>query len=222
MSTYDDEPTFDEDETPAEEESSNRTFLVSAGVLGGLVLLGLLCAAGYLFFQRGSGQQTEATAYAQATNQQATIQVGLTQNAQVQGLTLTAAVTNTVPPTNTPVIAQATSTTAGGPTQDPVVAATVAAGFTQLANSTQDPAAAATIGAGLTQIANATQNPATATIAAGFTQLAMSTQTVIATSTALPNTGFADDIGAPGLLLMAIALVVVIFLVRRLRAVPTK
>jgi hypothetical protein len=45
---------------------------------------------------------------------------------------------------------------------------------------------------------------------------------VIATSTALPNTGFADDIGAPGLLLMAVGLVAVIFLVRRLRAVPGK
>ena len=79
---------------------------------------------------------------------------------------------------------------------------------------------AATIAVGLTQLASA-QNPATATIAAGFTQLAVSTQTVIATSTALPNTGFADDIGAPGLLLMALALVVVIFLVRRLRSSPS-
>lgn len=221
MSTYDEEPTFD-DETPPEEEGSNRTFLVAASILGGLVLLALLCGAGYIFFTRNTSQQQEATAFAQATNQEATIQVGLTQKAIEQAaadaLTQTAAPTNTVPPTNTPVIAEATSTPFG---QDPVVAATIAAGFTQLANSTQDPAAAATIGAGLTQLANATQNPATATIAAGFTQLAMSTQTVIATSTALPNTGFADDIGAPGLLLLAIALVVVIFLVRRLRASPS-
>ena len=59
MTTYDDEPTFD-DETPPEEESSNRTFLVSAGILGGLVLLALLCGAGYIFFTRGNQQQSEA------------------------------------------------------------------------------------------------------------------------------------------------------------------
>ena len=29
------------------EESSNRTFLLVAGILGGLVLLGLLCIVGY-------------------------------------------------------------------------------------------------------------------------------------------------------------------------------
>jgi len=36
----------------------------------------------------------------------------------------------------------------------------------------------------------------------------------------LPNTGFVDDVGAPGLMLIAVALVAVIFLVRRLRGSP--
>ncbi len=299
MSNYDEEPTFDDETPPEEEEGSNRTFLIAAGVLGGLVLLGLLCAAGYIFFTRSNTQSAEATAYLAATNQQATIQVGLTQkavsNAAAQALTLTAAPTNTLPPTSTPVIAQATSTqveallnpadvatlaagltksassqsnsaatAAAGQTQmassQSNATATVAAGSTQLAASTQDPAVVGTIAAGLTQLASAqnnlaatsavnltqaaliqtseaatitvgltqlasanlTQSPATATIAAGLTQLAMSTQTVIATSTALPQTGFADQAGIPGLLLMAIALVVVIFLVRRLRSTPAK
>jgi hypothetical protein len=176
--SYDEETTF-EDETPPE-EASNRTFLIAAGILGGLVLLGLLCVVGYIIFSRGSNQQAEETALQQATNQAATIQAGLTQTAIVVGLTQTAAVTNTVPPTNTPVIAEATVTP------------------------------------------SPTENPATATVAAAFTQLAVSTQTVIATSTALPNTGFVDEFGAPGLMLIAIALVVVIFLVRRLRAAPTR
>jgi hypothetical protein len=179
MTMYDDEnPAFDDENPP--EESSNRTFLIIAGVLGGLVLLGILCVAGYLIFSRSSNQQAEAVALQQATQQAATIQAGLTQTAAVQALTQTAAVTNTVPPTNTPVIAQATETSS--PTPD----------------------------------------PATMTVAAAFTQIAVSTQTVVSTSTALPNTGFADDIGAPGLMLMAIALVAVIFLVRRLRAAPTR
>jgi len=41
-------------------------------------------------------------------------------------------------------------------------------------------------------------------------------------STALPNTGFADDVGIPGMFALALALVVVIFLVRRLRGVATR
>ncbi len=178
MSTFDEETTFEEETPP--EESSNRTFLLIAGILGGLVLLGLLCVVGYIIFSRGTSQQAEATALQQATNQAATIQVGLTQTAIVVGETRTAAVTNTVPPTNTPVIAQATGTP------------------------------------------SPTENPATVTVAAAFTQLAISTGTVIATSTALPNTGFVDEFGAPGLMFMALALVAVIFLVRRLRATSTR
>ena len=65
-----------------------------------------------------------------------------------------------------------------------------------------------------------TPNPATATVGAAFTQIAVSTQTIIPTSTALPNTGFADEVGLPGMFAMAVVLIVVIFLVRRLRATP--
>jgi len=178
MSNFDDEPTFDEETPP--EEASNRTFLLVAGILGGLVLLAFCAIVGYILFTRGTNQQAEQVALQQATQQAATIQVGLTSTAAAQALTATAAVTNTVPPTNTPVIAQPTATVT--PTHD----------------------------------------PATETVAAAFTQIAVSTQTVIATSTALPKTGIADDLGAPGLMLMAIALVAVIFLVRRLRAAPTR
>jgi hypothetical protein len=176
--SYDDNTDFDDANPP--EESSNRTFLWAATGLGGLVLLGLLCIVGYFFLRNNSNQQTQSTAEFQLTQQQATIQAGVTQTLIVQNLTQTAAVTNTVPPTSTPVIAEATSTL------------------------------------------TATANPATATLGAAFTQIANSTQTIIPTSTALPNTGFADDVGAPGLILIAIVLVVVIFLVRRLRASPSQ
>jgi len=37
------------------------------------------------------------------------------------------------------------------------------------------------------------------------------------TPTALPDTGFIDDVGLPGLLGLAAALVLVVFIVRRLR-----
>jgi len=121
------------DEDPLE-ESNNRLFLIVAGILGGFVLLGLLCIAGYLFFRNSTNQQSEATGQFLATQQAATIQAGLTQTNIAQDLTQTAGVTNTVPPTNTPVIAQATATISA--TANPATA-TVGAAFTQIAVSTQ-------------------------------------------------------------------------------------
>jgi cytoskeletal protein RodZ len=116
-------------------------------------------------------------------------------------------------------------------------AATVQVGLTQTAvarASTQGAAATATLPPTSTPVisvasatASPTSNPATATVGAAFTQIAaqaaaVTTGTVIATSTALPNTGFADDVGLPGMFALALALVIVIFLVRRLRAVPAR
>ncbi|MCE9647199.1 MAG: hypothetical protein K8S20_14475 [Chloroflexi bacterium] len=64
---------------------------------------------------------------------------------------------------------------------------------------------------------------ATATVGAALTQAAIAQQTVVVTTTALalPNTGFADDVGLPGLVVMALVFVVVILLARRLRVAPT-
>ena len=67
-----------------------------------------------------------------------------------------------------------------------------------------------------------TPNPATATVGAAFTQIAASTQTIFPTTTALPNTGFADDVGIPGMFALALGLVILIFLARRLRATPAR
>lgn len=64
-----------------------------------------------------------------------------------------------------------------------------------------------------------TVDPATETVAALLTQQAGGT--LVPTATALPDTGFADDFGVPGLLLIAGVLMVVIILSRRLRASST-
>ena len=90
---------------------------------------------------------------------------------------------------------------------------------TQQAISTVTPTGTPVIAAA-SPTSTETPNPATATVGAAFTQIAVSTQTIIPTSTALPNTGFADEVGFPGMFAMAVVLVVVIFLVRRLRAAP--
>ncbi|MBN1305482.1 MAG: LPXTG cell wall anchor domain-containing protein [Anaerolineales bacterium] len=65
-----------------------------------------------------------------------------------------------------------------------------------------------------------TDDPATATVAALQTQVAQSTQTIVFTTTALPNTGLADDIGIPGIVGILVVLVAVILITRRLRTSP--
>lgn len=68
--------------------------------------------------------------------------------------------------------------------------------------------------------ASPTSNSRTATVAALLTQAAVDQLTTTATPTAseLPDTGFAEDLGVPGLVGLTLVLVVVIFLARRLRA----
>ena len=70
-------------------------------------------------------------------------------------------------------------------------------------------------------LAPGTSSAATATVGAALTQAAAAQLTIVVTTTALPNTGFADDLGLPGLVVMALAFVIVILLARRLRVAPT-
>ena len=65
MSNFDDNTEFDDANPP--EESNNRTFLLVAGILGGLVFLALLCLVGYFVLANNTTQQNDATAQAQAT-----------------------------------------------------------------------------------------------------------------------------------------------------------
>ncbi|MBV6397176.1 MAG: hypothetical protein HFACDABA_02781 [Anaerolineales bacterium] len=71
---------------------------------------------------------------------------------------------------------------------------------------------------------SAPADPQTATVAAALTQAAQAqlTVTFLPTSTAvMPTSGFADEAGLPGLVVMTIALVAVILLARKLRSAPT-
>ena len=177
-----DDLNYEDEETPPE-ESSNRTFLIAAGILGGIVLLSIACLAGYALVilpQQRAAQTGEQNA--QAT-QNAQINEALTATGVAFDLSQTPQATETLFPTDTPVVAQPTATN--------------------------------------TMEFTLTPDPATLTVAAGFTQLAASTSTVVITSTALPTSGFADEVGLPGLMIAAVVLVAVIFLARRLRASPT-
>jgi len=175
------------EETISTSRGSNRTFLIVAGILGGILLIALLAIAGYAVLylpSRDTGQQTQV-AEINATNTAVAEEAQLT--AIAKQVTMTPTFTATSPPTNTPtMIPSSTSTPVLAPTNTP--------------DGTEDPAATETVAALLTQQAGGGEGA-----------------TPIPTATALPDTGFADDFGVPGLVLVAGVLMVIIILSRRLR-----
>jgi hypothetical protein len=179
----DEEPAVEE-AGPPPEENSNRPFILAAAILGGIVLLSLLCILGYALFlrpmltARDASRRSTAVAVNAATGAAATLTV------EAQSFTAT--------PTNTPPLPTITKT----PT--PVVV---------IATNTSLPAGELT----------------TATFQALQTTVAASKLTLTpgATATGLPTSGWADEVGAPTLVMIAAALILVIFLVRRLRTSGT-
>ena len=171
------------DEAPPE-KNGNRTFLIIAGVLGGIMVLALLCIAGLALFRYLPGQKADqsanatniaqATAMALAASETASAPIVLPATATLRPTVIP---TNTQRPTNTPVIVL-------GPTKSPTI-----------------------------DIALATRNALLTEAAVA----ASPTPTPRPTTTALPETGIADELGTPGLLTAAFVLVVIIFLMRRLR-----
>lgn len=181
---------IDSEETISTSRGSNRTFLVVAGILGGILLIALLAIAAYAVVylpSRDTGQQTQVAAI-NATNTAVAEEAQLT--AIAKQITLTPTLTATLPPTET---------------------------LTPVPTNTSTPVLAPT------NTPEETLDPATATVAALLTQQARDGEgeTPIPTTTALPDTGFVDDFGVPGLLLAAGVLMVVIILSRRLRASST-
>jgi hypothetical protein len=197
MSMYGEEDVNFEEDADQPEESNNRTFLLAIGAIGVLVFILLLCIGGYFLFTKVLGGGGAANISAQQTQEAAATQ---DINAQIAaGLTSTSiaatALASSLPPTETPT-----------PSPTPVVA---------LPTDTPD---------------QGTPDPATATIAAALTHAAAITQTVVLTSTgiptagpaALPNSGFADEVGLPMLVGLTLALLLVIFVARRLRGAPVR
>jgi hypothetical protein len=181
-------------ETPEGPESSNRTFLIVGGILAAIVLLTLVCFA--ILLAR-SGKLFAPSASAKST--QTAIAVANAAQAQQGTATALAALFTATPlpsplPSVTSTVIVLASPTAPSPT--PVVA--------QPSNTPviADAALTATMGALQTAVAGNL------------------TQTATQLSTVMPKTGFADEVGLPGLVILAVVLVAVIFLARRLRSSP--
>ena len=183
-----DENNFDDnldDEQLPEESNNNRTFLIAAGILGGIILLSVACFVAVYLFTQNANSQAESQAAA------------ITQTAAVASNFINEALTSTAEAAIFPTA-----------TEPPVVnVATM--------TSTPDPNASPTVGAG-------TPAAATATVGAALTQAAIAQLTIIPTTTALPQTGFIEDFGIPGLAVMALAFIIVILMARRLRVAPTR
>ncbi len=190
-----DEPNFDDagDAPLPEESNNNRTFLIAAGILGGIILISIAClGAVYVFGSRNNAsiQQTQVANAANATSTAAAVNetVNRAITATFEASILPTA-TFTFTPTPTPPVGVAS------PTETP------------------NPAFAGLNGTSIAQ---------TATIAAAYTQAAAAQLTIAPpTSTALPATGIADEFGLPGIVVMSLAFVIVILLARRLRSAPT-
>jgi len=179
----DNDPTFPEDDEDAlPEESSNRTFIIAASVLGGIILLALICVAAYALIYIPKQKDAAAEASNVVVAQETDVAKMLTEAAVSTALAQTplaspsAIFSPTASPT--PVVAVATDT----PTATPNTAAT-------------------------------------GTIAAALTEASGAVLTIVPTSSALPNGGFADDVGIPGLVAMMLVLIAVIFFARKLRNV---
>jgi LPXTG-motif cell wall-anchored protein len=205
---------FDDNETPDnqpnnppeegnEQPSGNKSFVIGIAFLGGVVILAMIAMIAYVLLNKPatSTQLEQQAAEIQAQN--TAISVIASQTAEVNAIQATqkaAPVLTEIVPTATSVIAVATSTPV--PEQQ---STSVGAG--------SDPAArTATVAAFQTQAA---------AIALG-TNVPGATSLVQATSTALPSTGFAEDVGFPTLFGAAFVLLIIIFFARRLRLSPSK
>jgi cytoskeletal protein RodZ len=167
------------------EGNGNRTFIIIAGVLGGIMVLALLSILGVALLRNITNQRATQSINATKAAQGTAVAISANETAAVPTATATRqptfTPTKTRAPTNTPVIVLA-------PTKSPTL-----------------------------DIAVATRN-------ALLTQVATKTLVVHAsatlpklTTTALPGTGIADELGTPGLLMAAFVLVAIIFIMRRLR-----
>jgi hypothetical protein len=169
------------------EKNSNRTFLIIAGTLGGIMVVALLYIAGLVILRYIPSQRAAQNASATNAAQATAIAFAASQTASAPTATATRrptfTPTNTLAPTNTPVIVLA-------PTKSPTIDIAIA---TRNAVLTQIGATAKAI---VTQVSATPPRP---------------------TTTALPVTGIADELGTPGLITAAFIFVVIIFLMRRLR-----
>jgi len=184
------------------EDDENRTFVIAAAGLGGLIVLSLICLGVYALILQPRQRQAALQEPTSIVLTNTAVAFSLTQTAEAADFTpvpteplpsSTPSPTNTDTPVPTQVVVLPTDTPT--PTSTP---------FTTLP----------------------TVAPLTATAAAQMTQTALAVAgggggSPTPGATALPVTGLGDDIGLPGLAGLAALFLVAIFFSRRLRSRTT-
>jgi hypothetical protein len=178
-----------EEEGGTPEEASNRTFLIVAGVFGAIVVLSLICLVLFVVFKVLPDRNNKSKEATQSAQRNLDIIAGVTQTAKARSWTATPTQTYTPRPITPTFTAEKVKAT-----DTPVIPP----------SSTPTSPNADTL--------EALHKTATAMKAALLTPSATSSPE--ATN---PDTGFADQVGAPALLGLAAVLILVIFLARRLR-----
>ena len=180
------------------EQGENRTFVVVAAALGALIILSLICLGVYALVLQPRQRQAALERPTEIMLTNTAVAVGLTEAAAEQIATFTPLPSNTPQPSAT---LRPTNTNTASPT--PVIV---------LPTDTPTPTPFTTL---------ATVGPLTATAAAQQTATALAlgggAATPTRTPTALPTTGFGDEVGLPGLAGLAAVFLAVIILSRRLR-----
>ncbi|MFQ5921217.1 MAG: hypothetical protein ACE5M4_00090 [Anaerolineales bacterium] len=177
------------------EDDENRTFVIAAAGLGGLIVLSLVCLGAYALIWQPRQREAELQRPTNILLTNTAEALSLTQTAEAEDFT---PVPTEPPPTFTP---SPTDTDTPVPTQVVVLPTDTPTPFTTLP----------------------TVAPLTATAAARLTQTAeaIAGGAGSPTPTALPVTGFADDVGLPGLAGLAALFLAAIFFSRRLRSRTT-
>ncbi len=180
-----------------EKKPSNRNFLIALGIIGAIfVLITAALIAVAVFILPGQNN----------ARKQASVQTLAANTATAFFATDQAAKAAIIPvATSTPIPTVTQSVVTNTPVVAPTQTATQAAATATLTVTAASDAQKATLSAQQTQLAGG-----------------KFTATVIATSTALPNTGFADEVGLPALLGLGASLILVIFVARRLRTAPVR
>ena len=177
------------------EDDENRTFVIAAAGLGGLIVLSLVCLGVYALILQPRQREAALQEPTSIVLTNTAVALSLTQTEEAEDFT---PVPTDPPPTLTPA-----------PTDTPVPTQVVV-----LPTDTPTPTPFTTL---------PTVAPLTATAAAQMTQTAeaIAGGAGSPTPTALPATGIGDDVGLPGLAGLAALFLVAIFLSRTLRSRAT-
>jgi hypothetical protein len=208
-------------------QQNNKTFMIIVGVLGAIILLALIAGAAYALLVL-PGQN--------AAKQEMAIQINAQNTATV--MAATSAAMTIMAPTETPL---PTSTNTPEPTNTPLptstpepksVEATVSSTGEVVADGAEgedgelaiggadlpeDVAMTATVAALLTQAADVKADSGGAAVTSDPAQF-----DAAVTATALPTTGFADEVGIPMVVGLGLLCIVVILVTRQLRMARTR